>query len=376
MSLYNSLLSLTERNEAFYYKDYYVNYEDYRVFNYHLANYTDFLEPNALEARGITFYIPKEPRPPFCISRPWKKFFNLGECPFTMDLDLNTIKKTALKEDGSLISTYYNPLTGSFGVKSKQDFFSEQSQMATKLLKRNEFYNLKEDLIDLAMMGYTVIMELVSPANRIVIAYPKTELKVLGIRDTTSGELIEKDNSLLEMFDAVKDLWVDESFPVKEEFINSVSSQVDLEGYVFTLNSGLMVKIKTEWYKSLHHLKDSVSSPARLFEAIILETVDDVKSMFPDDEMQLEIISKMESEVVPKFNHLVKTVEEFYETNKLLDRKSYAIKGQEELGMLFNLAMMKYLNKFKENGYKEFAIKYKNKYFGINQIANLVEEKE
>jgi hypothetical protein len=35
--------------------------------------------------------------------------------------------------------------------------------------------------------GFTVIFELVSPANRIVLEYPKTELRVLGISATQTG---------------------------------------------------------------------------------------------------------------------------------------------------------------------------------------------
>lgn len=374
-TLYQNLLSLTQHNEAFYFKDYVVEGDTYRVFNYRLASYTDFLEQDALEARGITFHIPKNDSfSPICVSRPWKKFFNLGECPFTIGLDLSQVKKMALKEDGSMIATWYNPITKKFGVKSKQDFYSDQSVMATKFLEQEQNQDLREDLIDLAMCGYTVIMELISPANRIVIAYPATELRILGIRNTETGEVIFRDSRLLVGFPDLKDLWVNEDFPTIPEFISSVPSQTGLEGYVFTLEKGLMVKIKTDWYKALHHLKDSVNSPSRLFEAIILETVDDVKTMFPDDEFQLKLISEMEAQVIPKYNNMVKTVEEFYESYKCLARKDFAIKGQKELGMLFTLAMNKYTGKASESAYKDYAIKHRREYFGINaaeEVTNL-----
>jgi hypothetical protein len=45
--------NLPGSNEAFYFMD----YGQYRVFNYRLASYTDFLAKDALEARGIMFYM-------------------------------------------------------------------------------------------------------------------------------------------------------------------------------------------------------------------------------------------------------------------------------------------------------------------------------
>lgn len=367
MSLYDDLMRLVENNEAFYFTDYEVKGETYRVFNYRLASYTDFLEVNALEARGITFYVPPVDSGlvPICVSRPWKKFFNLGENPFTIGLDLSKIKHVAIKEDGSLISTYYNPKSHVFGVKSKQDFFSAQSQMAEKYLTSEQGTALRQDLHDLAKMGFTVIMELTSPANRIVIPYQETSLRVLGVRSTFSGEVIDKGYSIFNHFPNIQAAWVDEDYEPTEEFINLVPALKDIEGFVVTLEDGTMFKQKTDWYKSLHHLKDSVSSPTRLFDAIILETVDDVKTMFPDDKFQLDLIYEMESKVIPKYNHLIYTVEKFYDENKGLERKDYAIKGQKELGMLFTLAMNKFTGKSHSSSYRDFAIKYRKEYFGI-----------
>jgi hypothetical protein len=65
------------------------------------------------------------------------------------------------------------------------------------------------------------------------------------------------------------------------------------------------------------------------------------------------------------YNPLVAKVEEYYETNKELDRKDYAIKGQEEFTNKgeFGLVMQKYLGKecnikmFLRKHYKEYGIK-------------------
>ena len=375
--LYQSLLSLTERNEAFYFKDYILpddSNSKYRVFNYRLASYTDFLEDNALEARGITFLLDEKDALVSIVCRPWKKFFNLEENPFTMGLDLSkdNVSNISIKADGSLMSTFYNPLTGYFGVKSKQDFFSEQSSMATAFLNNPKNAAFKAELLDLAETNHTVIMELVSPYNRIVLPYQATELIVLGIRHTLTGEIPIYPPNPIAYPELCKRLVETVEIPSEPKlFLEQVEGFTGIEGYVVTLTSGLMFKQKTDWYKALHHLKDSVSSSRRLFEAIILETVDDVKSMFPGDEAQLRRISDMEAKVIPKFNHLIKIVEDFYKANKGLDRKSFAIKGQEELGLLFNLAMMLYLGKQHSSSYKDFAIKYRKEYFDISEISYL-----
>ena len=378
--LYEQLLTLTKTNEAFYFKDYEVDegsptYEaTYRVFNYRLASYTDFMLPGALEARGITFLMNSavlhEKEPVALVCRPWKKFFNLDESPMTMNLDLSkeNIHKAAVKEDGSMICTFYNPYTKFFGVKSKQDFFSDQAKLAGNYLNINS--RLKQDLLDLTKLGNTVIMELVSPYNRIVLPYQKTMLKILGVRRNSDGSLWDLRDVIFDFPELEQDT-VEEYFNIPQDFILGIPSMTNMEGYVITLTNTLMFKVKTDWYRALHHLKDSVDSPRRLFEAIILEAIDDVKSMFSDDKAQMDRIKSMEDKVIPKFNSLIKTVEEFYETNKDIDRKGYAIKGQQELGLLFNLAMMKYLNKLKDFGYKEFAVKFRKEYFSIEEETDL-----
>lgn len=364
-TLYSNLMKLTETSEAFYYQD----YGNYRVFNYRLASYSDFCLPDALEARGIMFYL-KEGQEPKLVCRPFKKFFNRNENPFTMNLDLSKVKKAAIKEDGSIITSFMDQETGKLRVKSKQALFSEQALMAQAFLEDPTNFMFYEEVEDLTAEGFTVMFELVSPANRIVLEYQKTELRVIGIRCNTTGNLIERETLSDGIFMAVRNRWVHEMHNFhknpkgfNEQFVEGVPAQMGFEGYVFTLEDGTMFKEKTDWYKSLHHLKDSVNSERHLFEAIIDEAVDDVKAMFATDEFTIKRITDMENKVIPKFNHMIKTIEDFYNANKDLGRKEYAIKGQADLGNLFNLAMGKYTGKGLT--YKDFAKKYRKEIFGI-----------
>jgi hypothetical protein len=115
---------------------------------------------------------------------------------------------------------------------------------------------------------------------------------------------------------------------------------------------------------SLHHTKDSINNPRRLFEAVLDEGVDDLRAMFFEDKLAIKLIDEMTEKVDKIYNHMVALVEKFYEDNKSLERKDYAIKGQAELDRLyFGLAMTKYLQKpvdykgFLKSKYKEFGIR-------------------
>ena len=361
-SLYNNLLKLTQENEAFYFAD----YGDYRVFNYRLASYTDFLAPDALEARGIMFYMGgSEPK---LVCRPFNKFFNVDENPFTMNLDFSKVTKVAIKEDGSIISSYIDVPTGELKLRSKQSLVSEQTKMANDFLARPENEGLKQDTQALTTEGYTVIFELVSPTNRIVLEYPKTELRVLGVRCLMTGELLGRES--MDEYEFVYEGWCQEW-----DYIDpaTVPSKEGIEGYVYTFEDGTMAKLKTDWYKTLHHLKDSINATRHLFEAIIDERIDDVKAMFASDQYTMDRIKDMEDKVIPKFNHIVKTVEDFYIANKDLEMKDFALKGQKDLGPYFHLAMAK--RRGKETDYKEFAKKHAEEHFGVD-FSNKVEGAE
>jgi T4 RnlA family RNA ligase len=144
------------------------------------------------------------------------------------------------------------------------------------------------------------------------------------------------------------------------------------EGVVVVLNSGEWFKLKTDWYAALHKTKDSINSKRKLFECIITEASDDLKAMFYEDVVVMKAINDMEALVIPKFDHVVAVVEKFYADNKGLDRKSYAIKGQQDLDReLFGLAMNKYVGR--EIDFKEWAIKH-YEWFGVRDEVINVEE--
>jgi len=374
LQLYNNLMVLCQKNDAFFFVDQEANGLLYRIFSYRLASYTDFLEPDALECRGHTFLMKNERKPLEMVSWPFEKFFNLNENPMTMNLDLSTVDFIHDKMDGSLISTVHSG--NDFFLKSKQSLSSDQAVAALNLIHTNEFNNLMGMVNYCNSMKMTVIMEYVAPSNRIVVGYDRPQLVVLGVRDSLHGKYVDS-NNLVQMADfyKVSDYLVgDHTHKVHDvkEFVQKIPyMEDDIEGYVIGVG-GKRVKIKTIKYLAKHKTKDSVNHPRRLFEAVVNETSDDLRAMFFDDKLALTLINDMEKLVTTNYNHVVKTVEKFYNDNKELDKKSYAIKGQAELGKdnLFSLAMNLYLGK--TNDYKAWMIKH-YKMFGINDEV-IIEE--
>jgi T4 RnlA family RNA ligase len=358
--LFDKLSELVENNDSFYKTLILDSGGVYTIFNYRLVSFSDFNDnlPHSLEARGIMFFN-YEGFPPHIVSRPMEKFFNISENPFTMDLkwDTDDVESVMFKMDGSLISTYLTP-NGELKLKSKNSLTSDQAIQAMEWLEQNPEF--KSELQMIAEGGETVNMEWTGPNNIIVVAYPKHRLTVLNIRNNTRGTYRNKELFFKFGFIEIYKHWVEtmdaKYFPNIKKFIDSIPCIEDnIEGFVIERRDGQKVKIKTDKYKKLHHVKDGVNHPKRLFEAIIFEAVDDLKSLFKDEPVHLDTIGQMEDKVIPIFNSIVSVVETFYKTNKHLSRKDYAIKMKTVYPQYSSLIMNLYLER--EVDYKTFAIK-------------------
>lgn len=372
--LWDDLMSLVQANEAFYFADQYVGEQKYRIFNYRLASYSNWLIPGALECRGVMFRIEGDDYdavPIRLASLPMEKFFNLYENPFTENLDLTQVYMIEDKADGSLISTYLDD-NDNLLLKTKGSLASDQAMSAMAWLEMMQ--PLKAELLEFANADRTVNMEWVAPNNRIVLGYEVAELRVLNIRHNLTGEYLDKktiENLSVGAYPNILAQWTSQTEvddPVS--FVASIPDMVGIEGYVVRLApSGQRVKIKTTWYLALHRTKDNINSPRRLFEAVLEETTDDMRTLFHDDPLAIQTIQEMEDFVAEKYNHMVDTVERFYERNKHLSRKDYAILGQKEFAgtFYFGLAMSRYIGK--DPDYKNF-LKGKWKQLGLQDTEN------
>jgi T4 RnlA family RNA ligase len=157
-----------------------------------------------------------------------------------------------------------------------------------------------------------------------------------------------------------------------EEFVNSIPEmQEKIEGYVIVLKSGVTFKCKLLTYQALHKLKENVDHPRHLYELVVHEGHDDLRAAFPDDAYLMGKIDEMVERVKALYTDIKHNVNDFYEANKELDRKRYAILAQSTVKKpFFGLAMNLYVGKSYSE--KEFLIKnYKE--FGIKDV-DIVEE--
>jgi T4 RnlA family RNA ligase len=359
LELYQNLMKLCEPVKSmFYYVDHKFGDKTYRVFSYHFATYTEWQQPDALECRGIMFEVNALGEPVRVASRPMEKFFNVNENPFTQNLDFRRVKSWSNKMDGSLISTFLHE--GQLHLKSKTSIRSDQVVEASAWLSRPENRPFKSMLQWITQTGFTVNMEWTSPTNRIVVGYDKSNLTVLNIRHNESGQYFEKGEAAKHFGLGILDHWcAEETVPEyllenHQAVLNYVGSMVGVEGFVLTFHGGLRAKLKTEWYCRLHRTKETVSSSKRLYEALVSGQYDDLMSLWHEDETMKNRILDMHSKIGNIFLGLT-LVNDYYNNNKHLDRKTYAIKAQKEIPVLFHMAMELY--KGNEADYKTHMLK-------------------
>lgn len=345
-----------EGNDAFYYVDHTVNNTTYRVFSYRLASYSDFLKPNALNCRGVMFRLVGNGGQ--LVSLPMEKFFNLNENPFTQNVDFEVDSWIAFEKlDGSLISSFIDT-DGNINIKSKTSIKSEHVELAKQLLNTNKYVPLKDYIKRHEEEGRTVNMELCSniPKFRIVVPYQETFLRVLNVRDRLSGE-ISFDYALPKEF-------LLEPLPVKvtNDYVQSVKDMVDFEGIiVFNEKTGQFIKVKTDWYLHRHHFKFNMTNVYNVIEMILGESIDDIKTLFVDDEAMMKYITNIESTVIAYYNKAMGDLTRFYEENRHLERKDYAIAAQKGAPILMSQKMNLYLNR--KLSLKESIVKHAKELF-------------
>lgn len=318
--MFEDLMRLCETDESFYYSD--MRGEDgylYRIFLYRLGSYSSFLLPGALESRGV-MYRQEDHGFWTLVCRPMTKFFNWNENPFTTNLDFSHTEAIMVKEDGSLISTYIDG-NGFLQLKSKGSIKSEQAIAARNWLKQHPEYeaNLYQDTAN----GLTVNCEWTSPLNRIVEVYEVDRLIVIGARMRQSG-LYAAHSVLVERYGQENVVKLLNVAPEEVEGMDVGEGVVIFFGNHAPAGSNF-VKIKTGRYRTLHKLKDGVNNPGALYDAVLEERTDDLKSAFSDNAFIQKSIALMESLVVPQFNHYCKVVLAIHNQHKHCDRKTYAV---------------------------------------------------
>ena len=242
-----------------------------------MANYGRAIPKGIMrrECRGLIFFPDGK-----LMSRPFHKFFNVGEREETqfMNIDMSSDHTIMEKMDGSMIRPIYSE--GKFRVATKMGL----SDVAIKCEK----YVSEDQLGWMEIMmkqNTTPLFEFISPENRIVVDYPKTELVLLAVRENISGKYLD-----------VEGLRGNTFFPVVptygsvegnlEEYITRQREAEEREGDIVRFTNGHMFKAKNDWYVRIHKALDRVRFDRNIVDLIVNENMDDVVPMMPEHEIK------------------------------------------------------------------------------------------
>ncbi len=182
------------------------------------------------------------------IAKGFDKFFNMEE--HNPEEIPNEPFEVFEKLDGSLgILFWYQ---GKWMLATKGSFVSEQAIKGREILKKYNFEPIPK--------GYTTLVEIIYPENRIVCGYGDEEsLVVLSMINNSSGKELDY-TSLLYISDETRMPVVKKYDAVNDyKTLKSLISK-DREGYVIRFRNGFRMKIKGEEYVRLHRILTGFSN--------------------------------------------------------------------------------------------------------------------
>jgi len=339
-------------DSTFYESKFVIDGYNVSIFNYRLAQYSDFIDNLAFEMRGLTYVFNKDGSL-FKRYLLLHKFFNLNqvaESQYSLVEDLK-IKSIYNKEDGSIASFVRLP-NGSVLGKSKMSFESDQALGMNRLYKSNT--DLKR-FVDWSLDNdYVAIFEYVAPNNRIVLRYLDEELILLRLRDNKTGEYLD----LSKFSKEIGTLKVAPSYTYSLDEIIEMSNKVeDKEGWIIEFTNGLFIKIKTSWYCERHGLlTNDLYREHVLVRYVLDEKIDDILGQIPEEEVEAHArIEKIIAVVKHAVSEKVKDINESYElfieggvgkdwTGDLrlqLMRKTFALKYRKERNFGYVMSLSK-----------------------------------
>lgn len=221
------------------------------------------------ECRGLIFSLDGK-----LLSRPYHKFFNIGERPETDPNIISLRARHAVLEklDGSMI----RPIPTEYGFR-----LATKAGITDVAMKAEVFVADKPEYAAFIHSCFkrdiTPIFEWCSRKNRIVVDYPEDNLILTAVRSNKNG-LYSKYNFLYRLASNFKIPCIKKYAPGInfEELTDNVRDWKDEEGVVVRFDDGHMVKIKSLDYVLKHRSKDSIGLEKNVIEIILNDNVDDL----------------------------------------------------------------------------------------------------
>jgi hypothetical protein len=233
------------------------------------------------ESRGIVLDAADDWR---CVARGYDKFFNYGE-PNAPEIDWSTARIQE-KVDGSLCLLYrYQNLwkvatTGSPDASGPVD--ANTFTFAELFWKTLRSYGLPEDFV-VGAPGLTLLFELTTPHNRIVVQHATARLTLLGARETETGLWQEADrvNQIAGWLHVppVREFPLRNIAEIQESF--ATLNPLEQEGYVVVDGALRRIKVKHPQYVAIHQMRYAFSRKACL-DVIRAGETPEVVAYFPE----------------------------------------------------------------------------------------------
>lgn len=240
--------------------------------------------PLVREARGIVLDSADNYR---IVSRAFNRFYNTGQVEAD-EIDWSTARVLE-KLDGSLIlCSWYNgewliSTSGSAEASGEVNGFGKSfAELFWETLDANGYELPETD------PGITLIFELTSPMNKIVVFQKEADLTLLGGRDLrTQVELIAEDMRSLYMPTAK----TVRAFPLRTmaeiEAALATNNPLSMEGYVVCDAAFRRVKVKDPAYIRLHSMRDGCT-PRKFVDVARGEGVDEIEGAFPEFKAKID----------------------------------------------------------------------------------------
>jgi RNA ligase len=231
------------------------------------------------ECRGILFGLDGN-----LISRPFHKFFNVGEREETLlcNIDLSRPHVILEKMDGSLVRAVPMP-SGGYRLGTKMGITEVAMQAEVFVASHSNYDRFFRDTI---AQGYTALFEWCSRKQRIVIDYPEDRLVLLAMRNNLDGVYLPMNK--------LRQLATEYGLDLVLEYAGTSSNMEHLlaethdlqgqEGWIVRFDDGHMLKLKGSEYVTMHRAKDNLLREWGVIEMLLDEKADDVKAFLPDED--------------------------------------------------------------------------------------------
>lgn len=256
--------------------------QDLHVLNYDQVE-SPKMHPIVRECRGLILDYDLN-----VVARPFDRFFNRGEA------DTDQYEYMVLdwfeKMDGSFIKVYMHQ--GRWHIGTRGTAFAESDvngfgitfeQLALRAFNADSMDHFQEICKWACMFPeVTYMFELTARENRVVTQYTEARMSALAARNNNTGEYLTREHlKRLKPFCEV----LDGIAGTAEEMTFRANNLTGLkEGFVGYLNGVPVMKVKSDAYVAVHHLRGEGLNPKRIAELVATGEEDEYLAYFPEDE--------------------------------------------------------------------------------------------